>query len=159
MDWLIAHAFWVLGAAAVFVGFLFSVHAMLQSIRRHASLLALALLTASIILWPARVWVTHHPQLATPQTTIEAIITVALWLSIAAVPLAIIGRPRLAPLVVIAAVITFVFWARTTPQTSVWTILRVRNPIASPAQQSIKPSPALANSVHQPTPTSSHSTR
>ena len=159
MDWLIAHAVWVLGAAAVLVGFLFSVQAMLQSVRRHATLLALALLSTSIILWPARLWATHHPQLTTSEATIAAIISVALWLAIAAVPPAIIGRPRLAPLIVIAAVVTFAFWVKSVPQTSVWTMLHIANPISrlDAASFTSKPSPGISNSGRQTAPTPSRS--
>ena len=157
MDWLIAHAFWVLGAAAIFVGLLFSLHKTLQALRLRASLLALALLTASLIFWPARLWVSHHPQLGTPEPTLAAIVTVALWLAIAAVPCAILGRPRLAPLIVIASVITFVFWTRTAvpQQASLWTVLhitRVERALVerapSPANSPAKPTPALSKAAH-----------
>jgi hypothetical protein len=155
---MITHAFWILGAAALLAGCLFCLQDALQAIRFRASLLGFALITASIILWPARVWIAQHRTMGTADPTLYSIITVALWLALAAIPLAIIGRPRLAPLIVLASVITFVFWFRTAvpPQTSLWTVLHISNPTATNVERAsspAKPTPALSKSDQQTAPT------
>lgn len=157
MDWLIAHAFWVLGAAALLIGVLFSLHSALHAIRLRASLLACALVTASAVLWPARLWMVQHRPMGSADPAIQWIVTIALWLAIASAPLAVIGRPRLAALIVVFAAITFVLWYRTAVprETSVWTMLHISNPISSAdaASSPAKPSPDLSNSGHRTTPT------
>jgi hypothetical protein len=132
VDWFLRNAFWVLGAAALLVGLLFYLHLTLRTIRLRATLLGLALLTASIILWPARLWIAQHRPTAITDPTI--LITIALWLALAAIPLAIIGRPRLAPLIVLASVMTLVFWFKTAvpPDTSFMTALHISRPTPEP---------------------------
>ena len=133
VDWFLRNAFWVLGAAALLVGLLFYLHLTLRTIRLRASLFGLALLSASIILWPTRLWIAQHRPGTIADPTI--LITIALWLALAAIPLAIVGRPRLAPLIALASVVTVVVWFRTAvpPNTAFMTILHVSRP--APAQQ------------------------
>lgn len=157
VDWLIAHAFWILGAAALLIGVLLSLHSALHAIRLRSSVLACALVAVSAVLWPIRLWMVQHRPMGIADPAIHWIVTTALWLAIAAVPLAVIGRPRFAPFILIASAITFVFWYRTAVprETSVWTMLHISNPIsrADAASSPAKPSPALTNSSHQTTPT------
>ena len=152
MDWIINHAFWILGAAALLLGVLFCLQDALQAIRFRASLLGFALVAVSILLWPGRLWIAQHRALGTGDPSLYYIITLALWLALAAIPLAVIGRPRLAPLIVLASVITFVFWYRTAvpPESSLWTMLHISNP-ATTLQRSpspAKPTPVLSKSSH-----------
>lgn len=156
MDWLIAHPFWVLGGVALVIGVLFSLHSALHAVRLRASILACALVATSAVLWPARLWMVQHRPMGTADPAIQWIVTVALWFAIVAVPLAIFGRPRLAPLIVVVVAITFVLWYRTAVprEASVWTMLHISNPISrADAASPAKPSPALSNSGHQTTPT------
>ena len=158
MDWLIAHAFWVLGGAALLIGVLFSLHSALHSIRLRASVLACALVTASAVLWPARLWMVQHRPMGSADPAIQWIVTIALWLAIASVPLAILGRPRLAGPIVIVSIITFVFWYRTAVprEISLCSMLHISNPVNSGsefANSPAKPSPAHSGSV-SPTPVS-----
>lgn len=145
VNWLIAHAFWMVGAAALLMGVLFSLHSALHAIRLRCSMLAGALVVASAVLWPARMWMIQQRPLGIADPAMRWIVTIALWLAIVAVPLAVIGRPRWAALTVIASAVTFVLWYRTAapPEASVWSMLRLPNATVSSSASTVKPSPAL----------------
>ena len=141
MEWLISNGLWIAGAVALAAGLLLFLRDAFRAIRLRASMVALFLVAASLFLWPARHWITQHRPAADP--LIHAMITVALWSAITAIPIALVGRPRLIPVVVIASLGSLAFWFTTTlpHDTTALSALRLSRPTLTGAQPPASPRP------------------
>ena len=146
MDWIINHAYWIAGAAVLFALLTLFLHQTLRAIRLRASVLGLLLIAASVILWPARHWVAQYRGGLGPGDPLSpSFVTVALWLAIVAIPIALVGRPRLIPVIVLGSLGSIVFWFTTTlpHDSSALSALRIPKSVltGSPAAPSPRPSP------------------
>jgi drug/metabolite transporter (DMT)-like permease len=147
VEWLIINGLWIAGAVALVAGLLLFLRDTFQAIRLRASVLGLLLVAASLILWPARNWIAHHRPPADP--LINSIITVALWSAIIAIPVALVGRPRLIPVILLASLGSLVFWFTTSlpHDTSALSALRLSRPGLTGAQPPASPRPRPGTSA------------
>lgn len=147
MDWLISNGLWIAGAVALAAGLLLFLRDTFRAIRLRASVVGLLLVAASFILWPARHWIAQYRTPADP--LIHSIITLALWSAIIAIPIALVGRPRLIPVIVLAALGSIVFWFTTTlpHDTSALSALRLSKPTLTGAQPPASPGPRPGSPV------------
>jgi hypothetical protein len=147
VEWLIINGLWIAGAVALAAGLLLFLRDTFQAIRLRASVVGLLLVAASLILWPVRNWIAHHRPPADP--LIDSIITVALWSAILAIPVALVGRPRLIPVILLASLGSLVFWFTTSlPHgTSALSALRLSRPSLTGAQPPASPRPRPGTSA------------
>jgi hypothetical protein len=147
VEWLIINGLWIAGAVALAAGLLLFLRDTFQAIRLRASVVGLLLVAASLILWPARNWIAHHRPAADP--LIDSIITIALWSAIIAIPVALVGRPRLIPVILLASLGSLVFWFTTSlpHDTSALSALRLSRPGLTGAQPPASPRPRPGTSA------------
>jgi hypothetical protein len=147
VEWLIINGLWIAGAVALAAGLLLFLRDTFQAIRLRASVVGLLLVAASLILWPARNWIAHHRPPADP--LIDSIITIALWSAIIAIPVALVGRPRLIPVILLASLGSLVFWFTTSlpHDTSALSALRLSRPGLTGAQPPASPRPRPGTSA------------
>jgi hypothetical protein len=147
VEWLIINGLWIAGAVALAAGLLLFLRDTFQAIRLRASVVGLLLVAASLILWPVRNWIAHHRPPADP--LIDSIITVALWSAILAIPVALVGRPRLIPVILLASLGSLVFWFTTSlpHDTSALSALRLSRPSLTGAQPPASPRPRPGTSA------------
>jgi hypothetical protein len=147
VEWLIINGLWIAGAVALAAGLLLFLRDTFQAIRLRASVVGLLLVAASLILWPVRNWIAHHQAPADP--LIDSIITVALWSAILAIPVALVGRPRLIPVILLASLGSLVFWFTTSlpHDTSALSALRLSRPSLTGVQPPASPRPRPGTSA------------
>ena len=134
MDWLISNGLWIAGAVALAAGLLLFLRDTFRAIRLRASVVGLLLVAASLVLWPARHWIAQYRTPTDP--LIHSLITLALWSAIVAIPIALVGRPRLIPLIVLASLGSIVFWFTTAlpHDSSALSALRFSKPLSTRTQ-------------------------
>jgi hypothetical protein len=146
VEWLIINGLWIAGAVALAAGLLLFLRDTFQAIRLRASVVGLLLVAASLILWPAKNWIAHHRPPTDP--LIDSIIAVALWSAIIAIPIALVGRPRLIPVILLGSLGSLVFWFMTSlpHDSSALSVLRFSRPSLTGAQPatSARPRPGTS---------------
>jgi hypothetical protein len=148
MEWLVRNGLWIAGAVALTAGLLLFLRDTFRAIRLRASVVGLLLVAVSFILWPARHWIAQYRSPVDP--LIHSIITVALWLAVIAIPIALIGRPRLIPLILLASLGSIAFWFMTAlpHDTSALGALRISRAPASESQTPVSPRPRPGIPAH-----------